>query len=104
MRLPVGESVAATDSEIQARKELLATIEAQREAAAAAIKGTAARKCSVCGKGEGGEVKLKGCAACKHPEDIYCSTDCQATAWKGGHKQACPQRKKQQTVDLSFHP
>jgi hypothetical protein len=28
----------------------------------------------------------------------------QATAWKGGHKQACPQRKKQQTVDLSFHP
>ena len=44
---------------------------------AVTAKGTGARKCSVCGKEEGGELKLKVCSACKHPEDIYCSTECQ---------------------------
>ena len=35
---------------------------------------------SVCGKEEGGDVKLKVCSACKHPDDIYCGTDCQVRA------------------------
>eukprot|EP00802_Teleaulax_amphioxeia_P027647 Tamp_29068.p2 GENE.Tamp_29068~~Tamp_29068.p2 ORF type:complete len:103 (-),score=27.60 Tamp_29068:479-787(-) len=95
-----GTSAAVNQEEA---RQLLETIQAQRAEAVAAIKGTGARKCSVCGKEEGGDVKLKVCSACKHPDDIYCGTDCQAAAWKGGHKDACKRKKAEAKVELSTY-
>ena len=51
-------------------------------------------KCFSCGK----IGKLDRCPKCKCA--YYCSRDCQAVAWKSGHKAACKQiRRKQQSAD-----
>ena len=80
--------------------QVLASIQRERQAAVAAAKGTVSRRCCVCGKEEGASLKLKICSACKHPDETYCSTECQAAAWKGGHKSACARKKKEMSVEL----
>lgn len=45
--------------------------------------------CANCGALQSVNVKLKRCGGCK--EVKYCSTACQAAAWKAGHKTECKQ-------------
>lgn len=51
--------------------------------------------CSACQSPEGETLKHKVCSACK--TRFYCSTDCQRTDWKNGHKGVCKEHvaKKQ---------
>mmetsp|Transcript_31109 Transcript_31109/g.69111 ORF Transcript_31109/g.69111 Transcript_31109/m.69111 type:complete len:325 (+) Transcript_31109:342-1316(+) len=56
--------------------------------------------CCVCGATDGGDVKVRYCAACKAASSTggttvpaYCSRECQRTDWRQGHKQVCWSRK-----------
>ncbi len=50
-------------------------------------------RCFSCGK----TGKMKRCPRCNCA--FYCSRECQAAAWNGGHKAACKQiRRKQQSA------
>ena len=61
------------------------------EQATTALEITVQSVCFSCGK----TGNMKCCARCKCA--FYCSRECQAAAWNGGHKAACKQiRRKQQ--------
>jgi hypothetical protein len=48
-----------------------------------------AKRCSTCCKEEEGVGALKKCGQCG--QAWYCSTTCQKTDWKAGHKEVCKQ-------------
>ncbi|KAL9190114.1 hypothetical protein ACHAXT_007325 [Thalassiosira profunda] len=48
--------------------------------------------CGHCGKREEGMKQFKVCPRCM--DTPYCSRDCQAKAWKSGHKKVCGKSKK----------
>jgi tetratricopeptide (TPR) repeat protein len=56
--------------------------------------------CDNCGKTwqELGRPRLDCCTRCKNA--FYCSKECQKTAWKGGHKQACRQPGQTEIGDV----
>ncbi|TFY83377.1 hypothetical protein EWM64_g638 [Hericium alpestre] len=55
------------------------------------------KKCGFCSKADGGNVKLKACAACRSVR--YCSTACQRSHWKT-HKLTCQPFNAENTVTL----
>ena len=48
--------------------------------------------CDHCGKKETAMKQFKVCPRCM--DTPYCSRDCQAKAWKSGHKKVCGKSKK----------
>lgn len=62
--------------------------------------GIGGSACDCCGKSleELGVTRLDCCKRCKMA--YYCSTDCQRTQWKAGHKQACRKSDEIQPGDI----
>jgi hypothetical protein len=74
----VGTSKADVDSPIDPERA--------HELRITAASGKYEAVCAQCGKGG----KLLKCSACKSV--AYCGKECQAAAWKGGHKKKCKKR------------